>query len=99
MRDEYGERGVRTCSGAVTIRSRSWLPAWVRALTAPARAGLSIRIDSAAPSWLFGTPEASPLRAASAAATASAVSDLPRWRRAWRFGRITPATSAPRPAR
>src|SRR6266487_3543296 len=33
----------RTCSGAVTIRSRSWLPAWVRALTAPARATRSAR--------------------------------------------------------
>jgi hypothetical protein len=34
-----------------------------------------------------------------AAATAPAVSDLPRCRRAWRFGRITPATSTPRLAR
>src|SRR5215472_10010003 len=72
---------------------------WVRALTAPARATRSARMDSAAPSRLFGTPAASPLRAATAAATASAASDLPRWRRACRLGRITSATSTPRPAR
>ena len=40
----------RSPSGAVMIRSRSWLPAWVRALTAPRRAARSTRIDSAAPS-------------------------------------------------
>jgi len=38
------------------------------------------RCGHGAPSWLFGTQDASPLRAASAAATASAASDLPRWR-------------------
>jgi len=81
------------------IRSRSWLPAWVRALTALRRATRSARIDSTAPSPDFGVPDASPFRAASAAATASAASDLPRRRRACRFGRITSVTSTPSAAR
>ena len=54
-------------------RSRSGRAAGCQPACGPYHAGpatLSTRIDSAAPSWLFGTPDASPLRAASAAATA-----------------------------
>jgi hypothetical protein len=80
------------CTGEPTEETE---PARMSRMTATARATRSIRIDSAAPSRLFGTSDASPLRAA----TASAASDLPRWRRACRSGRITSTTGTPAAAR
>ena len=89
----------RSSSRAVTIRSRIWSPTWERNRRAEVKATRNTRIDSTIPPWVFGTTLASPLSTARAAASASAVSDLPRRRRAWRLGRITSITSMPRSAR
>src|SRR5579859_5145271 len=47
--DDSLDRCWRSGSGAVMIRSRSWLPAWVRALAVLIRVTRSARIVSAAP--------------------------------------------------
>src|SRR6266545_3255548 len=76
-------------------RLRICCPACVRALTALRRASWSTRIDSTIPSRGFGIAVASPESTARAAACASTGSDLPRWRRARRFGRVTSTTCTP----
>ena len=86
-------------SGAWTIRFRIWSPTWERNRRAEVKATRNTPIDSTIPLWVFGTTLASPLSTARAATSASAVSDLPRCRRAWRLGRITSITSMPRSAR
>ncbi len=57
------------------------------------------RLVSTGPSPALGAPDASPLSAARAAASASVVSDLPRRRRNWRLARLTSTTSTFAPAR
>src|SRR5215203_478326 len=54
---------------------------------------------SRAPSPVLAIPVARPLSTAGAASTASAGSDLPACRRAWRLGRSTSITSSPQPPR
>src|ERR1700685_825434 len=54
-------------SGAVEIRPRIWLSAWVRPLRAEARATRKTRMDSTFPSLVLASPAASPERAARAA--------------------------------
>ena len=79
-------------SGAVEIRLRIWLRAWVRPLRAEARATRKTRMDSTFPSLVLASPAASPDWAARAAVMASWGSDLPLSRRRWRFGRSTSTT-------
>ena len=64
-------------AGQVLSAARSWLAAWVQALTADPPATRSIQIPSTGPSPLLELVAASPLSAARAAASASVVSDLP----------------------
>jgi hypothetical protein len=45
------------------------------------------RMDSVGPSCVLASVVASPFKASRAAASASTVSDLPRWRRSWRLDR------------
>ena len=79
-------------SGAVEIRPRIWLSAWVRPLRAEVRQPVK-------PAWtrrfrpcVLASPDASPERAARAAEMASWGSDLPLRRRRWRLGRSTSTT-------
>jgi hypothetical protein len=97
-RAELEELGTQVI-GAVTIRSRIWLTAWVQAFIAERRATRSVRIASTGPSPPLGRPDASPFSAAPAAASVSVVSDLPLRRRACPFGRFTSVTSTPCPVR
>ena len=69
--------------------------AWVRALTAVARATRSERIISTIPSPVLGMTVTSPACTARAAASASEGSDLPCRRRADRSGRLTSSTTWP----
>jgi hypothetical protein len=55
----------------------SWLAAWLLAFTADWRADLKVRIISARPSALLGSPAAWPANTVRAAASASMGSDLP----------------------
>lgn len=67
----------------------------VRAFNAERRVSRSTRMHSTRPPPFLGVPLAPPLTAALAAASASALSDLPRRRRHWRFGRSTLTTVTP----
>ena len=84
---------ARSSSGAVEMRLRIWLRAWVRLPLAERRATRSTRMASTFPSLVLADPVASPPWADRAAATASWGSDLPvrRWR--WRLGRSTSTTA------
>lgn len=77
------------------MRALSVTMAWVRDLTAVSRAILVWRIISTVPSALFGVAVAVPARTARAAFSASIGSDLPRWRRTLRSGRLTSITLCP----
>ena len=68
---ERSRSSARSSSGAVEIRLRIWLMAWVRLLRAEQRATRSTRMASTFPSLVLADPVASPPWAARAAATAS----------------------------
>src|SRR5829696_1242824 len=85
----------RSFSGAVTMKLWSWFAAWLRAFTADWRADLKVRIISARPSPLLGSPAAWPASTVRAAVSASMGSDLPRRRRWRRLGLSTSMTAMP----
>ena len=101
--DELGDREAleRLCSwsGALKVSWRIWVSALIRASRAERLATTRTRMASTEPSLLLAVPWARPDRAARAASTASRGSDLPLWRRAWRFWRSTSMTSTPARAR
>ena len=85
-------RDSRSSAGALTIKALSAMIAEVRPLRAVSRATLVWRIISTRPSADFGIVVAVPARTARAAASASAVSDLPLARRLRRSPRLTSTT-------
>ena len=91
---ERSRSSARSSSGAVEMRLRIWLMAWVRLLRAEERATRSTRMASTFPSLVLADPVASPPWAARAAAMASSGSDLPLRRRRWRLGRSTSTTAS-----
>ena len=92
---ERSRSSERSSSGAVEMRLRIWLMAWVRLRRAEDRATRNTRMASTFPVLVLADPLASPPCAARAAATASSGSDLPWRRRLWRLGRSTSTTEIP----
>ena len=75
---ERPRSSARSSSGAVEMRLRIWLRAWVRFPLAERRATRNTRMASTFPSLVLADPVASPPWAARAAATASSGIGLPR---------------------
>ena len=75
----------RRSSGLVKLRCRIWLRVLMRTSRAERLVTTKALIASTFPSRVLAAPLAQPDWAVRAASMASAVSDLPRARRAWRF--------------
>lgn len=85
----------RTSSGAVISSAWIWFITCALAFAAERRSASRIRIDSTAPSPVFGIAVSVPASTATAAWCASSGSDLPRRRRACRSCRATSTTVSP----